>query len=264
MKEMRTVLVTGSSRGIGFAIAKAFAEQGNNVVLNCRDDAEQLEKSVAELRRLGHSPFSPNAPREMPAEDEQDGRVVGFCADVSNYKACERMMKKIKAVFGSVDVLINNAGAAYYGLFSDMEPMEIQDVITANLLTAANASHLVIPGMVKKKAGCIINISSIWGVTGASCEGVYSAAKAGVNGLTKALARELAPSNIRVNAIACGAFETRMNDRLSHDEKKAFADSIPLGRFGSPSEVGNLAVFLASDEASYLTGQVIPLDGGVV
>ncbi|MCL2577706.1 MAG: SDR family oxidoreductase [Defluviitaleaceae bacterium] len=241
---MRTVLITGSSRGIGFAIAKAFAAQGDNVILNCREDSAQLEKAVVEL--------------------SAEGRVMGICADVSDYNACAEMITKVESVFGSVDILVNNAGAAYFGVFTEMKPAEIQDVIFANLLTAANASHIVIPGMVRKKAGCIINISSIWGVTGASCESVYSAAKAGVNGLTKALAKELAPSNIRVNAIACGAFETRMNDRLSEQEKNAFTEGIPLGRFGFPSEVGSLAVFVASEASGYLTGQIIPLDGGVV
>jgi 3-oxoacyl-[acyl-carrier protein] reductase len=140
----------------------------------------------------------------------------------------------------------------------------MQAILAANLLSVMNASHCAIPHMVRAKAGCIINISSIWGISGASCEAVYSAAKAGVNGFTKALAKELAPSGIRVNAIACGAFDTRMNNHLSPQEKIAFANQIPLGRFGTPHEAGNLALFLASHNAAYLTGQVIPLDGGVV
>ncbi|MCL2223950.1 MAG: SDR family oxidoreductase [Defluviitaleaceae bacterium] len=241
---MRTVLVTGSARGIGFAIAKAFAEQDCRIILNCRTDAAQLQKAIAELESIAD--------------------VTGFCADVSDYNRCVQMIKQAEARFGTIDVLVNNAGEAHFGLFTDMTAWEIQNVLAANLLTAANASHIVIPSMVRKKRGCIINISSIWGVTGASCEAMYSAAKAGVNGLTKALAKELAPSNIRVNAIACGAFDTRMNHRLSPHEKNAFTEDIPLGRFGIPAEVGSLATFLASDSASYLTGQIIPLDGGVV
>ena len=242
---VKTVFITGSSRGIGFAIAKAFASLGFNIVLNCREDTVQLEKAVSELREI-HS------------------RILGFRADVSDYGACAEMLAKAEAEFGMVDILINNAGAAHFGLFTDMCPDEIEKNISANLISAANASHFVIPKMVRARAGCIINITSIWGITGASCEVVYSAAKAGVIGLTKALAKELAPSGIRVNAIACGAFETRMNSRLSSDERNAFAESIPLGRFGVPSEAGELAVFLASSAANYITGQVIPLDGGVI
>ncbi|MCL2388202.1 MAG: 3-oxoacyl-ACP reductase FabG [Defluviitaleaceae bacterium] len=247
-RKPRTVLVTGSSRGIGFAIAKAFAALGDRVVLNCREDEAQLERAVAELRK------------EFCSVEN----FVGFRADVSNYDACAEFFAKAEAALGQIEILVNNAGIAHFGLFGDMTPCEIEGIISANLLSVANASHLVIPNMVRAKAGGIINISSIWGISGASCEVAYSAAKAGVNGFTKALAKELAPSNIRVNAIACGAFETRMNDRLSPHEKNAFTEDIPLGRFGSPKEAGDLAVFLASDAASYLTGQVIPLDGGVV
>jgi 3-oxoacyl-[acyl-carrier protein] reductase len=198
------------------------------------------------------------------AELESTADVIGFCADVSDYDACAELIKQAEARFGTIDVLVNNAGEAHFGLFTDMTAVEMQNVLATNLLTAANTSHLVIPSMVRKKRGCIINISSIWGVTGASCEAMYSAAKAGVNGLTKALAKELAPSNIRVNAIACGAFDTRMNARLSPEEKNAFAEEIPLGRFGDPAEAGALAVFLASEKSSYLTGQVVALDGGFV
>lgn len=241
---MRTVLVTGSARGIGFGIARAFAENGDKVILNCREDEAELGKAVAQLRA--------------------EKRVIGIRADVSDYAECEKLFAEAEAAFGRVEILVNNAGAEYFGLFADMKPQEIQATIAANLLTAANASHRAIPNMVRAKAGCIINISSVWGITGASCEAAYSAAKAGLHGLTKSLAKELAPSNIRVNAIACGAFETRMNARLSPPEKNAFEETIPLGRFGLPSEAGSLAVFLASDAAAYLTGQVIPLDGGLV
>jgi len=243
---MAVVLVTGSSRGIGFGIAEAFAKNGDIVVLNGREDAGQLAMSVENLQnRFG-------------------GNVIGFCTDLSDYTAAQEMFAKIEAAYGHVDVLVNNAGAAHFGLFSDMSPDEMSRVLADNLHTTLNTSHLAIPHMVRAKTGCIINITSIWGVCGASCEVVYSAAKAGVIGLTKALAKEVGPSGVRVNAIACGAFETRMNDRLTAEEMAEFTGQIPLGRFGKPQEVGDLAVFLASDKASYLTGQVISLDGGVI
>ncbi|MCL1862981.1 MAG: SDR family oxidoreductase [Defluviitaleaceae bacterium] len=229
----RTVLITGSSRGIGLAIAQSF-NQNDKVVLNCRRDKAQLKKAMAELD------------------------CDGYIADVSSYEECQKMLAKI----GEIDVLINNAGASYFGTFDQMSRAEISENLNTNLLSAINLTHLAIPSMIRKKSGCVINISSVWGITGASCEVVYSAAKAGLNGLTRALAKELAPSGIRVNAIACGAFETRMNERLSAQEKNAFAEEIPLGRFGNPQEAGDLAVFLASEKAEYITGQIIALDGG--
>jgi len=239
----RVVLVTGSSRGIGFGIAKCFAANGDTVVLNGREDAKTLAESVEELKRTGYD-------------------VASFISDLSNYENAKEMFLQVKARYGPVEVLINNAGSAHYGLFSDMCVPDIQGVLANNLHTTINASHLAVPDMVRAKSGCIINITSVWGITGASCEVMYSASKAAVIGFTKALAKELGPSGVRVNAIACGAFDTRMNDQLSHEEKNAFAENIPLGRFGYPDEAGALAVFMAG--AEYLTGQVIPLDGGLV
>jgi len=243
---MAVVLVTGSGRGIGFGVAHAFAREGHTVVLNGRLDTERLANAVETLQNC------------------YGGNVMGICADLSDYFAAQEMFGKIEAAYGPVEILVNNAGAAHFGLFSDMSPADITKVLADNLNTTIHASHLAIPHMVRAKAGCIINITSIWGVVGASCEAVYSAAKAGVIGLTKALAKEVGPSGVRVNAIACGAFETRMNDRLTKEEKAGFVEGIPLGRFGNPQEVGDLAVFLASEKAGYLTGQVITLDGGVI
>ena len=242
---MAVVLITGSSRGIGFGIARAFASQGDTVILNGRDDS-QLATAVQQL------------------QNSYDSNIIGTRADLSDYISAKAMFVKIEKTYGPINVLVNNAGTAHFGLFSDMSPDCITEVLANNLQTAINASHLAIPHMVRATAGCIINISSIWGVVGASCEVVYSAAKAGVIGFTKALAKEVGPSGVRVNAIACGAFETRMNDRLTAEEKADFVDVIPLGRFGMPHEVGDLAVFLASKKAEYLTGQVIALDGGII
>ena len=239
----RVVLVTGSSRGIGFGIASAFAALGDTVILNGREDAVALEGAVDVLTKKGYS-------------------ATGYLADLSDYDVARDMFACVEAQHGAVDVLVNNAGAAYYGLFSDMHVSDIGRVLDNNLLTTINASHLAVPAMVRAKLGCIINITSVWGITGASCEVMYSAAKAAVVGFTKALARELGPSGVRVNAIACGAFDTRMNDNLTADEKTAFMDGIPLGRFGCVDEVGDLAVYLAG--AGYVTGQVVALDGGLV
>lgn len=241
---MDSVLITGSSRGIGFGIARAFAENGGyRVVLNGATDKNRLDEAEKELK-----------------SEFKNVEVQSVFADFSDYSKTAKAFDNI----GDIGVLVNNAGVSHFGLFSDMAVNEIDNIIKNNLYTAINTSHLIVPGMVKAKAGCIINITSVWGVTGASCEVAYSAAKAGVIGLTKSLAKELAPSGIRVNAIACGAFETRMNERLTQEEKNIFTDNIPMGRFGYPKEAGDLAVFLASKKADYLTGQVIPLDGGLI
>jgi 3-oxoacyl-[acyl-carrier protein] reductase len=233
---MRTVFVTGSSRGIGFGIAEAFTMNGDRVILNGRADTAQLNKAMMELN------------------------AGGYLADMSDYTAAKEVITRI----GHIDILVNNAGTAYFALFTDMAPTDWDHIINMNLNTVFNATHAVLPSMIKNKSGVIINIGSVWGITGASCEAAYAAAKAGVNAFTKSMAKELGPSGIRVNAIACGAFDTRMNGRLSEEERNEFMESIPLRRFGEAGEAGALAVFLASEGAKYLTGQVIALDGGMV
>ena len=240
----RTVLITGSSRGIGFGIAKEFAACGDKVVLNGRTDQVQLDKAVAELRT-------------------QNPEVTGILADMSDYSQAKEVFKKTKARFGPVDVLVNNAGMPHYGLFTDMSPPEWDEIIHHNFNHVLNSTHLAAPDMLQAKNGVIINISSIWGIEGASCEAVYAAAKGAVHAFTKSMAKELGPSGIRVNAIACGAIETRMNNNLSQEEKETFTDKIPLMKFGTTKDAGKLAKFLASNEASYLTGQIIRLDGGL-
>ena len=237
----RNVLVTGSSRGIGFAIAKEFAAAGERVVLNGRLDRRQLDAALQEL-----SGFD----------------VMGILADMSDYSRAQEVFEEIAGQFGQIDVLVNNAGISHFGLFADMNPVEWNEVMRHNFATVLNATHLAVPDMVRNKSGVIINISSIWGTKGASCEAVYAASKGAVNAFTLSMAQELGPSGVRVCAVACGAIETRMNKRLSMEEREAFTDNIPLMRFGKPSEVGKLVRFLASEEAAYLTGQIIGLDGG--
>ena len=232
----KTVLVTGSSRGIGRAIALAFGRAGYNVALNASKSAAQLE----ETKSLLESEAIP---------------VLAVLADVSDYEGCKLLFAKIEETFGMVDVLVNNAGISHIGLFTDMTPAEWNHVLDVNLGSVLNCTHLAVPAMVSEKDGVILNIS---------CEAVYSASKGGINAFTKAMAKELGPSHIRVNAISCGVIDTEMNACFSEEERQALADEIPLMRFGQPEEVAELAVFLADQKASFLTGKIITLDGGML
>ena len=238
----KTVLVTGASRGIGRAIALAFAKEGYHVFLNCNHSVIQLEKVRAEIEEL------PNASCDM---------AIG---DVGNPDHVEKMFKSIYKKCDCLDVLVNNAGIAHIGLLSEMTDKEWNRIIQTNLSSVFYCSRAVIPEMVAKKAGKIINISSMWGTAGASCEAAYSATKAGVHGLTKALAKELAPSNIQINAIACGVIDTDMNQQLSEEDKIILKNEIPASRFGTPEEVADMVIQLVNSP-TYLTGQVIGFDG---
>ena len=240
------VLITGGSRGIGLGIAEKFLAQGHPVAINCKEDTQQLAHALTTL----------NA--------QYNNKAHGFVADITDYQKAQHMVQHIQHCHGPIHTLVNNAGVAHFGLFTHTPMAEISQILSSNLHSAMHMAHLVAPAMVREKKGNIINISSIWGVTGASCEVAYSAAKAGLIGFTKALAKELGPSHVRVNAIACGAIHTRMNQRLLPEEEAQLTEAIPLGRFGLPTEVGDLAVFLASEQAAYLTGQAIVLDGGMI
>ena len=171
------------------------------------------------------------------------------------------MISETIARFHHIDVLVNNAGISYIGLLTDMSPDDWQRIVNTNLTSVFNSCRLAVPGMVHEHSGTIINISSVWGCCGASCEVAYSATKGGINAFTQALAKELAPSNIQVNAVACGAIDTEMNAFLSEADRIALTDEIPSGRFGRPEEVAELVLDLAQKH-SYLTGQIIRLDGG--
>ncbi len=238
------VFVTGSSRGIGRAIAIRFAQSKQSkfqIAINCAHQKEELEQVKKELEELG--------------------AVCGiYFGDLSNYQEACRIFSEIQSELGNISILVNNAGIAGIELFQNMSYENYHHIIETNLLSTMNCSHLAIPSMIQAHSGKIINISSIWGNVGASCEVAYSASKGGINSFTKALGKELAPSNIQVNAIACGVIETQMNHCLSSEEKQALTQEIPAGRFGTPLEVAEL-VFQLANNHSYLNGQVLTLDG---
>ncbi len=239
----KTVLVTGASRGIGRAIAITFAKEGYRLVINCSSS----ETELLELKRQ--------------LEENLHVDVLASVGDIADYPYVEELYAQTASRFGGVDILVNNAGISHIGLLSDMSIGEWNRMVNTNLTSVFSTCKLAIPYMVHQKHGKIINISSVWGNVGASCEVAYSACKGGVNAFTKALAKELAPSNIQVNAIACGCIDTPMNACFSDEERTALAEEIPAGRFGTPNEVAALALILATGN-EYLTGQVITLDGG--
>ena len=236
------VLITGASRGIGKACAFTFAKAGYQVFLNCRKSLEEIESVQSEIL-LGH------------------GRCHILMGDVSKPDEVKQLFAQIENICQGIDVLINNAGISYIGLLSQMEEEHWDNIIATNLSSAFYCSRSAIPYMIRQQRGKIINISSIWGGLGASCEVAYSTSKAGLNGFTKALAKELAPSNIQVNAISCGVIDTQMNHGFSKEELDRLLENIPASRFGQASEVAALALDLASHHP-YLTGQIIGLDGG--
>ncbi|MEA4815864.1 MAG: SDR family oxidoreductase [Lachnospiraceae bacterium] len=240
-----TVFISGSSRGIGKAIALLFAEKGYNVIINASKSKEELIETQNEIKNKG-------------------GSCHCTLCDVSDYEACKRMFEEIKLVYPMPGIIINNAGISEWGLFTDMSPHKWQRLLNVNINSVLNCTHIALPEMVKNKSGIIVNISSIWGETGASCEAVYSASKGAINSFTKSMAKELGPSGIRVNAIACGVIDTKMNSSFDKSEKAALAEEIPLMRFGTPEEVAKLAFFLATEDSSFLNGQVITLDGGMI
>ena len=188
-------------------------------------------------------------------------RSFCFCGDMGDYRQAGEFISKAQEDLGPADVLINNAGVSWIGLLTDMTARDWDEVIRSNLTSVFNCCHEVIPAMVHRKSGRIINISSVWGCCGASCEAAYSASKGGVNALTQALAKELAPSGISVNAIACGTIDTSMNAFLSPQERQTLEEEIPAGRFARPEEVGDTILSLCNT-TTYLTGQIIRLDGG--
>lgn len=238
----KTIIITGASRGIGRAIAAELAGKDTNIIINCVKNADKLN--------------------EVKEIVEEKGSVCEtFVGDMGCYADVEKMFDMCLQRFGQVDVLINNAGVSVVGLFQDMSEAEWHKICSTNIDSVFNCCHFAVKDMIKRHCGRIINISSVWGLYGASCETAYSATKGAVNAFTRALAKELAPSGIQVNAIACGAIDTEMNGHLPEADKEELAGEIPAGRFGSPQEVAELVKALTGMN-SYLTGQVITLDGG--
>ncbi|MCH5280441.1 MAG: SDR family NAD(P)-dependent oxidoreductase [Lachnospiraceae bacterium] len=235
----RTALVTGASRGIGRAIATELAAHGYDLYLICQNSREQLFYLKNEL------------------EEKFSVQIACFIGDVGSYEFVKDCFEQM----GHVDVLINNAGISYIGLISEMTPEDWDKIMRTNLSSAFYTSKCAIPSMIREKAGKIINISSVWGNTGASMEAAYSASKGGLNAYTKALAKELAPSNIQVNAIACGLIDTDMNQCFSAEEMEKLKEEIPADRMGTAKEAADLVIQIL-DSPAYLTGQIITLDGG--
>ncbi len=240
---MKTVIVTGASRGIGACIAKEFAKNGYNVVLNYFKSEEKAKEVSKEIESLG-------------------ARVLLSKADVSDPVQVQAMVEEAIKVFGNVDVLVNNAGISISGLLIDMTNEQIQNLVSTNLVSQIVCAREVAKHMIGCQSGRIVNVSSIWGVVGGSNETVYSATKAGIIGFTKALAKELGLSNITVNAVAPGAIETDMMKSYDAETKNQIAEETTLGRIGKPEDIAKAVLFLASDDASYITGQVLRVDGG--
>ena len=235
---MKTALITGGSRGIGAAIVRALTAQGWRVAFcykSSQEAAEQLSRETG---------------------------AIAIRCDVTGSAQVNAMAEEALRQLGHIDLLVNNAGVAWQGLLTDMTDDDWRTVLDTSLTAAFYTCRAVLPGMVSRKSGCIINISSIWGRVGASCEAAYSAAKAGLIGLTKALAKEVGPSGITVNCLCPGVIRTDMLACYTEDDLAALADETPLGRLGTPEDVAAAVCWLADDSASFITGQVIGVDGG--
>lgn len=231
------ILVTGASRGIGKEIARKMAEKGNSVIANYNKSEKEAEK----------------------LQKENDNIEI-YKADVSNRTEVHKMIQNILKKYGKIDVMINNAGISEEKMFIDVTDEDWNKVINTNLYSVFCAIQEALPNMISRKQGCIINISSVWGIVGASCECVYAVSKAGIDAITKSLAKELGPSNIRINSIAPGIIDTDMNKNLTKQELEEIKNEIPLERIGKTDSIAKCVEWLIEDE--YTTGQVISINGG--
>ena len=241
----QVALVTGSSRGIGRAIAAQLAQDGYAVCVNYYEQRQAAESLVEHLRSQGRE-------------------AMAIQADVADRAAVNAMVRTVVETFGPVTLLVNNAGISRQGLFQDVDDELWDRYFAVNVTGARNTIQAVLPHMLHEKSGCIVNITSIWGLRGASCEVTYAATKAALVGLTRSLALELAPSGIRVNGVAPGCIETDMVRALGQETRDMLVDATPMGRLGTPEDIAQAVSFLASDKASFMTGQILTADGGFI
>lgn len=241
----KVAVVTGASRGIGRGIALELAKCGASIVVSYKNNLEEAYNTLNSIKELGAT-----------------GIVVQ--GDVSVYSDAKKLIDTTTEAMGKIDILVNNAGISNIGLFMDMEEEQWNNIIDINFKGVINCTHSALKHMVYKKSGSIINISSMWGNVGASCEAIYSASKGAVNLFTKSLAKEMAPSNIRINAVAPGVINTDMNKWLSNEEREELEREIPIGYFGEKEDIGKVVAFLAGESSRYITGQIITVDGGMI
>ncbi|MGN1112601.1 MAG: elongation factor P 5-aminopentanone reductase [Acutalibacteraceae bacterium] len=241
----KSAIITGGSRGIGAAVALSLAKEGYNIAITYKERSDAAESVVQQAREHGVN-------------------AIAFKADVKGFDSAHEIADTVIREFGQIDVLVNNAAIASSSLFTDLSLEQWNEIINTNLTGCYNFCHAVLPHMIRRHSGSIINISSMWGQVGASCEVAYSAAKAGVIGLTKALAKEVGLSGIRVNAIAPGVIKTDMLNEYTEVDLNALRDETPLYRLGTPQDIADTAAFLAGDKASFITGQIIGVNGGFV
>lgn len=242
---MKTALITGASGGIGREIVKKFVQNGYKVIAQYNKNKNGIDELLTELEG-----------------ENLGGTVYPVQADFSDLNSMERMFLDVFSKFNGIDVLINNTGVGLYKLITDTTEKEWDEIFNVNVKSVYYAVNKVLPFMLNKKAGKIVNVSSMWGISGASCEVAYSASKSALIGYTKALAKELAPSGINVNCVCPGVIDTKMNARFNKEEIDALIEETPLNRLGTPKDVAELIFFLTEEKSSFITGQIISCDGG--
>ncbi|MBQ7226818.1 MAG: glucose 1-dehydrogenase [Clostridia bacterium] len=241
----KVAVITGGAKGIGRALARRFSAMGYSVAISYKNSANEATEFLEEASKAGW-------------------KAIAVRADLQSYDDAKKLRDKVIATFGKIDVLVNNAGSASYKLLASMTEEDIENMLADNLKSCIFTTKAFYDDFAFAKNGSIINVSSVWGIKGASMETIYSAAKAGIIGFTKAMAKELAPCNVRVNAIAPGVIKTDMLKNFSEEELADVAKDIPCGRIGLPEDVSGTAIFLASNASSYITGEVINVSGGYV